>query len=144
MVCDISDVYVCTFLIDVHYVVDNLRIVFLLIFATFLAIIVVVCFGLLAIGRRLRTILVPSRDLSLLSSYVCGWIGVVTSLGHRHLWLVHLNRIILRRIVCVIIGLIGFHVYLVALAWGRCSRPWPVLARSQLVRWLSQAAGGSR
>ena len=144
MVCDISDVYVCTFLIDVHYVVDNLRIVFILISATFLAIIVVVCFGLLAIGRRLRTILVPSRDLSLLSSYVCGWIGVVTSLGHRHLWLVHLNRIILRCIVCVIIGLISFHVDFVALAWGCCSRPWPKLARTQLIGRLSQAASGSR
>ena len=49
MVCDIRDVYICTFLIYVHDVVDNLRIVLLLISATFLAIILAVCFGLLAI-----------------------------------------------------------------------------------------------
>ena len=144
MVSDVGNVYICTFLIDVHDVVDNLRIVFLLIIATFLAIILVVCFGLFAIICLLRTIFVPSRNLSILCSNICTWIRVVTSLGHRLLRLVHLNSIILRRIVCVIIGLIGFHVYLVALAWGRCSGPWPVLARPKLIRWLSQAAGGSR
>ena len=49
MVCDIRDVYIGTFLVYVHDIVDNLRIVFLLISATFRAIILVVCFGLLAI-----------------------------------------------------------------------------------------------
>ena len=144
MVCDVCDVYVGTFLIDVHDVVDNLRIVFLLIVATFLAIILVVCLGLLAILCLLRTIFVPSRDLCLLSWNICGRIGVVTSLGHRLLWLVHLNRVILRCIVCVIIGLISFHVDLVALAWCCRSRPWPELPSAQLISRLSQATGGSR
>ena len=144
MVSDVGDVYICTFLIDVHDVVDNLRIVFLLIVAFFLAVILVVCLSLLAILCLLRAIFVPSRDLCLLSSNICGRIGVVTCLGHRLLWLVHLNRVILRCIVCVIIGLISFHVDLVALAWGCRSRPRPELASAQLISRLSQAAGGSR
>ena len=144
MVRDIRDVYICTFLIYVHDVVDNLRIVFLLISSAFVSIILVVSFSILTVVCWLRTIFVPSRDLRLLSSNICGWIGVVTSLGHRLLWLVHLNRVILRCIVCVIIGLISFHVNLVSLAWGRCSGPWPELASSQLISRLSQAAGGSR
>ena len=119
MVCDVRYVYIGTFLIYVYDVVNNLRIVFLLISASVLANILVICFGLCAVVRRLRTILVPSRDLCLLRSNICGRIWVVTSLGHRLLWLVHLNRVILRCIVCVIIGLISLHVDLVALAW-RC------------------------
>ena len=51
MVCDVRYVYIGTFLIYVYDVVDNLRIVFLLISASVLANILVICFGLCAVVR---------------------------------------------------------------------------------------------
>jgi len=129
MICDVCDVYVCSFLVDVDDVVDNLGVALLFLFAItsiFTCLLAPRWLFVLATFPTLFNINFQCNFLSLGRWGSCHFRQRVRQYlsharSHLVLWLKHLRRIVLPCLICVVVSLVRFHVDLIALA--RCCSP---------------------
>ena len=131
MIRDVRDVYVCSFLVDVDDVVDNLGVALLFVFTIF-----GISTCLLAPRRLFLLAILPILFIFILN-FQCNFLSLGRWTGchlrqrvrqylsharsHLVLWLKHLCRIVLPCLICVVVSLVRFHVDLIALA--RCCSP---------------------